>query len=104
MPLDIRIRLGRAIRRIREDQKFNQEEAAERCGLHPTVLQRNQARRQERIAVNSQRNKKMPTELPSRNHYASAVAESACCAGLGSESASTIPPMTPKRTTSVKSR
>jgi len=32
MPLDIRIRCGRAIRRIREEQKINQEEAAERCG------------------------------------------------------------------------
>lgn len=27
---------GRAIRRIREAQKINQEEAAERCGLHRT--------------------------------------------------------------------
>jgi transcriptional regulator with XRE-family HTH domain len=36
MPLDIRIRFGRAIRRIREEQKINQEEAAERCGLHRT--------------------------------------------------------------------
>jgi transcriptional regulator with XRE-family HTH domain len=36
MPLDIRIRFGRAIRRIREDQGINQEEAAERCGLHRT--------------------------------------------------------------------
>jgi len=27
MPLDIRIRFGRAIRRIREEQKINQEEA-----------------------------------------------------------------------------
>ena len=36
MPLDIRIRFGRAIRRIREDHKINQEEAAERCGLHRT--------------------------------------------------------------------
>ena len=34
MPLDIRIRFGRAIRRVREEQKINQEEAAERCGLH----------------------------------------------------------------------
>jgi transcriptional regulator with XRE-family HTH domain len=30
MPLDIRIRFGRAIRRAREEQKINQEEAAER--------------------------------------------------------------------------
>jgi len=36
MPLDIRIRFGRAIRRIREEQKINQEEAADRCGLHRT--------------------------------------------------------------------
>jgi DNA-binding XRE family transcriptional regulator len=36
MPLDIRVRFGRAIRRIREDQKINQEEAADRCGLHRT--------------------------------------------------------------------
>jgi transcriptional regulator with XRE-family HTH domain len=36
MPVDIRIRFGRAIRRIREEQKINQEEAAERCGLHWT--------------------------------------------------------------------
>ena len=36
MPLDIRIRFGRAVRRIREEQGINQEEAAERCGLHRT--------------------------------------------------------------------
>ena len=36
MPLDIRIRFGRAIRRVREAQGINQEEAAERCGLHRT--------------------------------------------------------------------
>jgi transcriptional regulator with XRE-family HTH domain len=36
MPLDIRIRFGRAIRRIREEQEINQEEAAERCELHRT--------------------------------------------------------------------
>jgi transcriptional regulator with XRE-family HTH domain len=36
MPPDIRIRFGRAIRRIREEQKINQEEAAERCGVHRT--------------------------------------------------------------------
>lgn len=36
MPLDIRIRFGRAIRRIREEQNIVQEEAAERCGLHRT--------------------------------------------------------------------
>jgi transcriptional regulator with XRE-family HTH domain len=36
MPLDIRIRFGRAVRRIREEQKINQEEGAERCGLHRT--------------------------------------------------------------------
>ena len=36
MPLDIRVRFGRAVRRIREEQGINQEEAAERCGLHRT--------------------------------------------------------------------
>jgi transcriptional regulator with XRE-family HTH domain len=36
MPLDIRIRFGRAIRRICEEQEITQEEAAERCGLHRT--------------------------------------------------------------------
>ena len=35
-PVDIRIRFGRAIRRIREEQEIVQEEAAERCGLHRT--------------------------------------------------------------------
>lgn len=35
-PLDIRVRFGRAIRRLREEQGINQEEAAERCGLHRT--------------------------------------------------------------------
>jgi transcriptional regulator with XRE-family HTH domain len=36
MPLHIRIRFGRAIRRVREVQKIYQKEAAERCGLHRT--------------------------------------------------------------------
>ena len=36
MPLDIRIRFGRAIRRVREEQDITQEEAADRCGLHRT--------------------------------------------------------------------
>jgi transcriptional regulator with XRE-family HTH domain len=36
MPLDIRIGFGRAVRRIRAEQKIDQEEAAERCGLHRT--------------------------------------------------------------------
>ena len=36
MPLDIKKRFGRAIRRVREEQGINQEEAAERCGLHRT--------------------------------------------------------------------
>ena len=36
MPVDIRVRFGRAVRRIREEQEINQEEAAERCGLHRT--------------------------------------------------------------------
>lgn len=33
---DIRIRFGRAIRRLRERQGISQEEAAERCHLHRT--------------------------------------------------------------------
>jgi transcriptional regulator with XRE-family HTH domain len=36
MPLDIRIRFGRAIRRIGAERQINQEEAADRCGLHRT--------------------------------------------------------------------
>ena len=36
MPPNIKVRFGRAIRRIRESQGINQEEAAERCGLHRT--------------------------------------------------------------------
>ncbi|MGB8582962.1 MAG: helix-turn-helix transcriptional regulator [Candidatus Sulfotelmatobacter sp.] len=36
MPPDIRIRFGRAIRRLREQQGISQEVAAERCGLHRT--------------------------------------------------------------------
>ena len=36
MPVEIRIRFGCALRRIREEQGINQEEAAERCGLHRT--------------------------------------------------------------------
>ena len=36
MAVDIRVRFGRAIRRIREEQEINQEEAADRCGLHRT--------------------------------------------------------------------
>jgi transcriptional regulator with XRE-family HTH domain len=36
MPLDIRIRFGRALCRIREEQAITQEEAAYRCGLHRT--------------------------------------------------------------------
>lgn len=36
MPVDIRIRFGRVIRRIREEQGINQEEAAHRCGMHRT--------------------------------------------------------------------
>jgi transcriptional regulator with XRE-family HTH domain len=36
MSLDVCVRFGRAIRRVREEQKINQEEAAERCGLHRT--------------------------------------------------------------------
>jgi len=36
MPLNIRVRFGRALRRIRQEQGISQEEAAERCGLHRT--------------------------------------------------------------------
>jgi transcriptional regulator with XRE-family HTH domain len=36
MAPDIRIRFGRSIRRVREEQGINQEETAERCGLHRT--------------------------------------------------------------------
>ena len=36
MPLNIRIRFGRAIRRIRQEQGISQEEASERSGLHRT--------------------------------------------------------------------
>ena len=36
MALDVRIRFGRALRRIHEEQDINQEEASKRCGLHRT--------------------------------------------------------------------
>lgn len=36
MPVNIRIRFGRAIRRIHDAQGINQEEATDRCGLHRT--------------------------------------------------------------------
>ena len=36
MLLDIRVRFDRAIRRIRQEQRMVQEEAAESCGLHRT--------------------------------------------------------------------
>ena len=36
MTLDIRLRFGRAFRRLRTEQKITQEEVAERCGLHRT--------------------------------------------------------------------
>jgi transcriptional regulator with XRE-family HTH domain len=36
MSPDIRKRFGRASRRLREQQRISQEEAAERCGLHRT--------------------------------------------------------------------
>lgn len=36
MAIDIRIRFGRAIRRIREERGMTQDEAAEKCGLHRT--------------------------------------------------------------------
>lgn len=35
-------RFGRAIRRIGEEQEINQEEAAERCGLHRTYYSGNE--------------------------------------------------------------
>jgi hypothetical protein len=38
MPLDIRIRFGRAIRRIRAEQKINQEEAADSLRAASNVL------------------------------------------------------------------
>lgn len=36
MAIDIRIRFDRTLRRIREEQGINQEEAAEHCNLHWT--------------------------------------------------------------------
>ena len=36
MPLDIRVRFGRAIRRTREEQHITQEEAGNSCGVHRT--------------------------------------------------------------------
>ena len=36
MPLNIRIRFGRAIRRVRGEREINQEEATEICGLQRT--------------------------------------------------------------------
>lgn len=38
MPQNIKVRFGRAIRRIREEQGISQEEAADRCGLHRTYF------------------------------------------------------------------
>ena len=55
MPIDIRIRFGRAIRRIREEQNINQEEAAERCRAAPDVLQRYRAGSQNVSLVNIER-------------------------------------------------
>ncbi len=36
MPLNIRVRFGRALRRLREKQGITQEEAGDRCDLHRT--------------------------------------------------------------------
>jgi len=36
MPIDIRVRFGRALRRVREEQGISQEEAAARCLMHRT--------------------------------------------------------------------
>jgi transcriptional regulator with XRE-family HTH domain len=36
VPVNIKVRFGRAIRRIRDEQDISQEEAAERCTLHRT--------------------------------------------------------------------
>lgn len=36
MAIQIQVRFGRAIRRVREELGISQEEAAERCGLHRT--------------------------------------------------------------------
>jgi transcriptional regulator with XRE-family HTH domain len=36
MPIDIRVRFGRVLRRLREEQGISQEEAAARCKLHRT--------------------------------------------------------------------
>jgi hypothetical protein len=65
MPLDIRIRFGRAIRRIHEEQKINQEEAAEPCGLHRTYYSGMRTRCQERVAVNIEKvSKGLKKSLP----------------------------------------
>ena len=64
MPQDIRIRFGRAVRRIREEQKINQEEAAETLRAAPDVLQRNRARRQERVAGEYRENSQRVEEEP----------------------------------------
>jgi len=45
MPLDIRIRFGRAVRRIREEQKISQEEASEEVRIAPDILQLDWTRR-----------------------------------------------------------
>ena len=38
MKPDIAVRFGRAVRKLRLDQKLSQEELAERCDLHRTYI------------------------------------------------------------------
>lgn len=38
MQMDIIIRFGKAVRKLRRDQGISQEELAERCGLHRTYI------------------------------------------------------------------
>lgn len=38
IPMDILIRFGRAVRKVRLEQSISQEELADRCGLHRTYL------------------------------------------------------------------
>jgi len=46
LTLIICISFGCTIRRLREEQKINQEEAAERCGLHRTYYSGVERKRQ----------------------------------------------------------
>ena len=38
MPMDILMRYGHAVRKIRLEQEISQEELADRCGLHRTYI------------------------------------------------------------------